>query len=79
MPFLAAVSIMEANKDPYFPTSMTLMGGPIDTRRNPTGVNELAEQKGIDWFRNNVITKCRSRIRDSCVMSIRASFSSPAS
>ena len=48
---------MEADKDPYFPTSMTLMGGPIDTRRNPTGVNDLAEQKGIDWFRNNVITK----------------------
>ena len=36
---------------------MTLMGGPIDTRRNPTGVNDLAEQKGIEWFRNNVITK----------------------
>ncbi len=57
VPVLAAVSIMEADKDPYFPTSMTLMGGPIDTRRNPTGVNDLAEQKGIDWFRNNVITK----------------------
>jgi poly(3-hydroxybutyrate) depolymerase len=36
---------------------MTLMGGPIDTRRNPTGVNKLAEQRGIDWFRNHVITK----------------------
>ena len=57
VPVLAAVSIMEADKDPYFPTSMTLMGGPIDTRRNPTGVNDLAEQKGIEWFRNNVITK----------------------
>ncbi|NGX96722.1 MAG: polyhydroxyalkanoate depolymerase, partial [Candidatus Afipia apatlaquensis] len=50
VPVLAAVSIMEAEKDPYFPTSMTLMGGPIDTRRNPTGVNDLAEQKGIEWF-----------------------------
>ena len=34
---------------------MTLMGGPIDTRRNPTAVNLLAEEKGIDWFRENVI------------------------
>jgi poly(3-hydroxybutyrate) depolymerase len=33
------------------------MGGPIDTRRNPTAVNKLAEERGIDWFRNNVITK----------------------
>jgi poly(3-hydroxybutyrate) depolymerase len=36
---------------------MTLMGGPIDTRRNPTAVNNLAAEKGIDWFRNHVITK----------------------
>ena len=36
---------------------MTLMGGPIDTRRNPTAVNNLAAESGIDWFRNNVITK----------------------
>ena len=34
---------------------MTLMGGPIDTRENPTAVNKLAESKGIDWFRDNVI------------------------
>jgi poly(3-hydroxybutyrate) depolymerase len=57
VPVLAAVSVMEAAKDPYVPTSMTLMGGPIDTRRNPTAVNNLAAEKGIDWFRNNVITK----------------------
>ena len=57
VPVLAAVSVMEAAKDPYVPTSMTLMGGPIDTRRNPTAVNDLAAEKGIDWFRNNVITK----------------------
>jgi poly(3-hydroxybutyrate) depolymerase len=36
---------------------MTLMGGPIDTRKNPTGVNKLAEAKGLDWFQRNVITK----------------------
>ena len=57
VPVLAAVSVMEAENDPYVPVSMTLMGGPIDTRRNPTAVNNLAAEKGIDWFRNNVITK----------------------
>ena len=57
VPVLAAVSVMEAANDPHVPVSMTLMGGPIDTRCNPTGVNDLAAVKGIDWFRNNVITK----------------------
>src|SRR5690349_21528164 len=57
VPVLAAVSVMEASRDPFVPLSMTLMGGPIDTRRNPTGVNDLAEQRGIEWFRRNVITK----------------------
>jgi len=57
VPVVAAVSIMEANRDPFVPLSMTLMGGPIDTRRNPTAVNNLAEERGIEWFRNNVITK----------------------
>lgn len=57
VPVLAAVSIMEANLDPNVPVSMTLMGGPIDTRRNPTAVNNLAAERGIDWFRNHVITK----------------------
>src|SRR5262250_3688593 len=36
---------------------MVLMGGPIDTRVNPTAVNVLAERRGVDWFRRNVITK----------------------
>jgi poly(3-hydroxybutyrate) depolymerase len=36
---------------------MTLMGGPIDTRCNPTAVNKLAERRGTDWFRSHVITK----------------------
>ena len=36
---------------------MVLMGGPIDTRVNPTAVNTLAEARGTDWFRRNVITK----------------------
>jgi poly(3-hydroxybutyrate) depolymerase len=57
VPVMAAVSVMEAGDDPYVPNSMVLMGGPIDTRINPTAVNKLAEERGIDWFRRNVITK----------------------
>ena len=57
VPVVAAVSIMEAERDPFVPVSMTLMGGPIDTRRNPTAVNNLAAERGIEWFRSNVITK----------------------
>jgi len=57
VPVVIAASVMEAARDPNVPLSMTLMGGPIDTRRNPTAVNKLAEERGIEWFRNNVITK----------------------
>jgi poly(3-hydroxybutyrate) depolymerase len=48
---------MEAENDPYVPFSMTLMGGPIDTRKNPTAVNKLAEERGMNWFHTHVITK----------------------
>jgi poly(3-hydroxybutyrate) depolymerase len=57
VPVMAAVARMEASDDPYVPHSMVLMGGPIDTRVNPTAVNLLAERRGVDWFRRNVITK----------------------
>jgi poly(3-hydroxybutyrate) depolymerase len=57
VPVLAAAAVMEAHDDPYVPHSMILMGGPIDTRVNPTGVNKLAGARGVDWFRHNVITK----------------------
>ncbi|WP_275786785.1 polyhydroxyalkanoate depolymerase [Pararhizobium gei] len=55
VPVLAAVALMEANDDPLSPSSMTLMGGPIDTRINPTAVNQLAKDKPITWFRDNVV------------------------
>ncbi len=55
VPVLAAVSLMEADEDTCAPASMTLMGGPIDTRINPTAVNEMAKGKPIEWFRDNVI------------------------
>ena len=56
VPVLAAVASMEASNDPCVPHSMTLAGGPVDTRRSPTAVNRLAEEKGTEWFRNNVIS-----------------------
>jgi len=55
VPVLAAVSLMSARADPLTPRTMILMGGPIDTRRNPTVVNSLAVERGVDWFRKNVI------------------------
>jgi poly(3-hydroxybutyrate) depolymerase len=56
VPVFVAVARMEAEDDPYVPTTLTLMGGPIDTRSNPTAVNKLAEERGTEWFRRNVIT-----------------------
>jgi poly(3-hydroxybutyrate) depolymerase len=56
VPALAAAAVMAGRDDPLAPASMTLMGGPIDTRRNPTLVNNLAAEKPIEWFRNNVIS-----------------------
>lgn len=55
VPVLAAVALMEAAGDPLAPSSMVLMGGPIDTRENPTAVNNLAQEKPLEWFRDNVI------------------------
>jgi poly(3-hydroxybutyrate) depolymerase len=55
VPALAATAVMAANNDPCQPSSLTLMGGPIDTRRNRTQVNKLAEEKPLSWFENNVI------------------------
>ena len=57
VPVLAAAALMDADDNPYLPITMTLMGGPIDTRVNPTAVNMLAQKRGINWFRHNVITK----------------------
>ncbi|MEQ8825873.1 MAG: polyhydroxyalkanoate depolymerase [Filomicrobium sp.] len=56
VPVLAAAAVMAGDDSPYQPMSMTLMGGPIDTRRNPTVVNKLAEEKSTDWFEKNVIS-----------------------
>ena len=54
VPVLAAVSLL-ASAGEVTPRSMTMMGGPIDARRSPTAVNNLAMNRSIDWFENNVI------------------------
>lgn len=57
VPVLAAVSLMSDDEDRFTPASMTLMGGPVDTRINPTAVNKLAVQRGTAWFKRHVITR----------------------
>ena len=54
VPVLAAVSLMASRGEPT-PRTMTMMGGPIDARRSPTAVNNLAMNKSFEWFENNVI------------------------
>jgi poly(3-hydroxybutyrate) depolymerase len=54
VPVLAAVSLM-ASRGEVTPLTMTMMGGPIDARKSPTAVNNLATNKSHDWFENNVI------------------------
>jgi poly(3-hydroxybutyrate) depolymerase len=55
VPVLAAVSLMAADDEAVKPRTMTMMGGPIDSRRSPTAVNNLATQKPYRWFEQNVI------------------------
>jgi poly(3-hydroxybutyrate) depolymerase len=53
---LAAVAVMAEAGHQAQPRSLTLMAGPIDTRVNPTRVNELALKHPIDWFERNLVT-----------------------
>ncbi len=54
VPVLAAISLMASNGEAT-PRSMTMMGGPIDARKSPTAVNNLAMNRSFSWFENNVI------------------------
>jgi poly(3-hydroxybutyrate) depolymerase len=54
---LVAASVMAQDEHPAQPRSLTLMAGPIDTRVNPTKVNELANSKPIEWFEKNLIAR----------------------
>ena len=55
VPAFAATALMGARKDRWRPRTLTMMGGPIDTRQAPTAVNTLATERPISWFQNNVI------------------------
>jgi poly(3-hydroxybutyrate) depolymerase len=55
VPAYAATAIMNADKHPARPKSLTMMGGPIDTRAAPTAVNTLATQRPHSWFQQNAI------------------------
>jgi poly(3-hydroxybutyrate) depolymerase len=54
VPVLAAISLLASRGEPT-PASMVMMGGPIDARRSPTAVNNLAMNRSAEWFENNVI------------------------
>ena len=58
---LAAVALMAEDDNPATPRSMTLMAGPVDTRINPTKVNELATAHPIEWFERKLIDTVPAR------------------
>jgi poly(3-hydroxybutyrate) depolymerase len=55
VPAFAATALMNEDRNPWRPKSLTMMGGPIDTREAPTAVNTLATQRPFSWFEQNVI------------------------
>jgi poly(3-hydroxybutyrate) depolymerase len=55
VPAFAATALMSADKNKWRPRTLTMMGGPIDTRKAPTAVNTLATQRPFGWFENNVV------------------------
>lgn len=61
VPALVATALMAEDRDPCEPRTLTLLGGPVDTRVSPTVVNELATSNPYSWFENNVIYKVPAR------------------
>ena len=55
VPAFAATALMNSRKDKWRPKTLTMMGGPIDTREAPTAVNTLATERPMSWFQDNVI------------------------
>jgi poly(3-hydroxybutyrate) depolymerase len=55
VPAFAATALMAGDRNPYRPRTLTMMGGPIDTRKAPTAINTLATQRPFSWFESNVI------------------------
>lgn len=61
LPALVATAILSSNEDPSVPKSLILVGGPIDTTQQPTVVNELATNRGDEWFKQNSISVVPAR------------------
>ena len=55
VPAFAATALMNASKNRWRPRTLTMMGGPIDTRKAPTAVNTLATQRPLSWFQRNAL------------------------
>jgi len=55
VPAFAAAAVMGADNDPCRPSTLTLMGGPVDTRASPTSVNDIAMARPLAWFRSHAI------------------------
>jgi poly(3-hydroxybutyrate) depolymerase len=65
VPVLCAIALMAERKDPYRPKSMIMMGGPIDTRKHPSQVNEFATDHSHEWFKKNLIATVPSNYEGS--------------
>jgi poly(3-hydroxybutyrate) depolymerase len=63
VPVLAAIALMEAEEHPQVPRSVTLLGGPVDTRQTPTAVNSFAQTRDIRWFKRHCIHPVPDRFR----------------
>lgn len=63
VPVFAATAILNMHKSPAAPRTLTMMGGPIDTRESPTTVNDLAMERPIEWFRQSVIATVPGQYR----------------
>ncbi len=63
VPAFATTALMNQHKSPAAPATLTMMGGPIDTRESPTSVNDHAMKRPIEWFRNSVIATVPMKYR----------------
>ena len=79
VPVLAAIALMAEADAPVKPRTMIMMGGPIDARRSPTAVNNLATRKPLSWFEGNVIQRVPAKYPGFMRRSTRASCSTWAS
>jgi poly(3-hydroxybutyrate) depolymerase len=55
VPVLCAIALMAESREPHQPRTMVMMGGPIDARKSPTAVNNLAMTRPLSWFERHVI------------------------